>query len=183
MPEEMIVRYCAPTLAGIKTGAIFTCPFTSQQDIKQSIRSWNKLLRNKGLRIIPLRRQGNNRVLLYVYRPKMLMQDLQNTAACRLLTERGYHCENQQHCILHLMRRLSENEEFPHEIGLFLGYPPEDVRSFIEKTSPCKCTGCWKVYTDEEAARKTFAKYRKCTAAYQKQYANGKGVERLAVAG
>ena len=183
MSEEMIVRYCAPTLAGMKTGTIFTCPFTDMQDIKLSIRSWNKLLKNKGLRIIPLRKQRNNRILLYVYRPKKLMQDLQNATACKLLTELGYCCENQQRCILHLMRRLRENEDFPHEIGLFLGYPPEDVRGFMEKTTPCKCTGCWKVYTDEEAAQKIFAKYKKCTAVYQKQYAGGRSIERLAVAG
>ena len=183
MSEEMIIRYCAPTLAGMKTGTIFTCPYTSQQDIRQSIRSWNKLLRKKGLRIIPLRKQKNNRILLYVYRPKQLTQDLQNDTACKLLTKRGYCCENQQHCILRLISRLSESEDFPHEIGLFLGYPPEDVRCFIEKTIPCKCTGCWKVYTDEEAAQKTFAKYRKCTAVYQKQYENGRSIERLAVAG
>ena len=31
-----------------------------------------------------------------------------------------------------LIKRLNEDAEFPHEIGLFPGYPPEDVRGFIE---------------------------------------------------
>ena len=35
-------------------------------------------------------------------------------------------------CIVKLIGRLQENEGFPHEIGLFLGYPPEDVLGFIE---------------------------------------------------
>ena len=45
------------------------------------------------------------------------------------------------------MRRLQRFEAFPHEIGLFLSYPPEDVRRFIEhKGHESKCEGCWKVY-------------------------------------
>ena len=36
-----------------------------------------------------------------------------------------------------------------------LGYPAEDVQGFIEnETKECKCVGCWKVYGDEEKAKK-----------------------------
>ena len=58
------------------------------------------------------------------------------------------------------MRRLQRFEAFPHEIGLFLSYPPEDVRGFIEhKGHESKCDGCWKVYGDAERAKKTFRTY------------------------
>ena len=82
------------------------------------------------------------------------------------------------------MKRMREQDEFPHEIGLFLGYPPEDVRGFIENGARgCKCVGCWKVYGDAETARETFAKYKKCTDVYRARYAEGRSVERLTVAG
>ena len=85
---------------------------------------------------------------------------------------------------MHLIRRLCEYEEFPHEIGLFLGYPPEDVYGFIEnKADGFKCVGCWKVYGDARAAQKTFARYKKCSDIYAVQYANGRSIERLTVAG
>ena len=48
---------------------------------------------------------------------------------------------------------------------------------------PCKCVGCWKVYENEEAARKTFAKYKACTRVYCRQLASGIDIERLTVAG
>ena len=68
-------------------------------------------------------------------------------------------------------------------IGLFLGYPPEDVCGFIEnKADACKCVGCWKVYGDEDAAKKLFAKYKKCTDVYCTLFANGRSIERLTVA-
>ncbi len=80
------------------------------------------------------------------------------------------------------MKRLKECEEFPHEIGLFLGYPPEDVQGFIEnRADGCKYAGCWKVYGDADAARKIFAKYKKCTDIYCMQFARGMSIERLTV--
>lgn len=48
-------------------------------------------------------------------------------------------------------------KDFPHEIGLFLGYPLEDVQGFIEnRAEGYKCVGCWKVYGDEEYAKQEF---------------------------
>lgn len=180
MSEAMIIQHCSPTLAGLKTGNIFTCPYESEQILKENLRNWNRTLGKKGLRILPLRR-SRNKAMLYVYRPALLSRDLQQDIAEKLLRERGYTAEKPELCVIHLMHRLNESEEFPHEIGLFLGYPPEDVCGFIEK-APCKYTGCWKVYTDVESAQKTFAKYHKCTAVYRKQYAGGKSIERLTVA-
>ena len=182
MSEELIVRHCSPTLAGMKTGNIFTCPFRDIAEMRSSLRDWNRMLVKKGLRVLPLRFK-NNRALVYVYRPTYLSRDLKDDIACRLLQERGYGMKTPEHCILHLMKRLGECDEFPHEIGLFLGCPPEDVCGFIEnKAEDCKCVGCWKVYGDAEAAQKLFAKYKKCTTVYCDQYAKGKSVERLTVA-
>ncbi len=79
------------------------------------------------------------------------------------------------------MERMRGREDFPHEIGLFLGYPPEDVYGFIHARLGAKCCGCWKVYGDVDAARRTFAKYRKCTKVYLRCRAEGRGMGRLAV--
>ena len=81
------------------------------------------------------------------------------------------------------MDRFRQGGEFPHEVGVFLGYPPEDVDGFIgNRACGHKCVGCWKVYGEEEAARKTFAKYQKCTRVYCEQWARGASIERLTVA-
>lgn len=182
MSEKLLVKHCSPTLAGMKTGSLFTCPFQNEEEMKNCIRCWNKTLTKKGLRIVPLRFQ-NNRALIYVYRPAKLSADLQQDIAEKLLEERGYRTEIPNQCVIHLMKRLCEYEEFPHEIGLFLGYPPEDVSGFIEnKADGCKCVGCWKVYGDEEAALKTFRKYKKCTDVYCDCYEKGRSIERLTVA-
>lgn len=183
MSEDLLVRHCSPTLAGMKTGNLFACSFPDENEMKECIRCWNRMLTKKGLRVLPLRFQ-NSRALIYVYRPARLTRDLQHGVAEQLLQERGYCTETSERCVVHLIKRLCEYEEFPHEIGLFLGYPPEDVCGFIEnRAEDCKCVGCWKVYGDADAAQKTFAKYKKCTDVYCAQYAKGRSIERLTVAG
>lgn len=182
MSDELIIKYCSPTLAGIKTGNMFTMPYHTIEGIKQEICEFNRQLSKKGLIAIPLR-YNKNRVLIYIYRPEKLRIDLKDNIARKLLKSRGYSCSNPNCCIRHLVKRISESNEFPHEIGLFLGYPSEDVQGFIyNKAENYKFTGVWKVYGDEQKARKTFEKYKKCTEVYYKQWKNGKPIERLVVA-
>ena len=81
-----------------------------------------------------------------------------------------------------LVRRLNRGKDFPHEIGLFLGYPAEDVSGFIRHGARCaKCVGTWKVYGDEESARKKFALYQKCTRLYCEAYRKHNNLDRLLV--
>ena len=129
MPEELVVRQCAPTLAGLKTGSLFRAACTDKKALLAQIRDLNQRLREKGLCLIPLRfRDGN--ALLYLYRPARLKIDLKNELARRTLGNAGY-----------------------------LSYPPEDVQGFIENHAQnYKLSGLWKVYGDEAYARAAFAK-------------------------
>lgn len=182
MSEEMIVRHCSPTLAGIKTGSIFNCYFESEQTLRGELRALNCRFRSKGLRFLPLRIRRSN-ALIYVYRPSKLKQDLTGEYAAMLLARHGYEPGTPEQCLVRLRNRLRTSREFPHEIGLFLGYPPEDVDGFIQNGAQCaKCVGCWKVYGDEQRARKLFAKYKKCTEVYAGRLKKGDTMDRLTVA-
>lgn len=181
MSEDLIIRNCAPTLAGLKTGCLFGVPCESREATMEATRQLNRKLVPKGLRLLPLR-FTEKRALMYLYRPTHLSQDLNNTLASRLLAQQGYTLTNCAGCVGQLIRRLCEQEEFPHEIGLFLGYPPEDVLGYMEDPCACKCVGCWKVYGDEAQAKKRFAQYKKCTRVYCDQWSKGKAIERLTVA-
>ncbi|MDU1833183.1 MAG: DUF3793 family protein, partial [Finegoldia magna] len=71
----------------------------------------------------------------------------------------GYPADNFNSSINFLKKRLLENE-FPHEIGFFLGYPYEDVLGFINYNGKNECiSGKWKVYSDVEKAKDIFKKY------------------------
>lgn len=182
MTEEMIVRHCAPTLARLKTGNMFACPFESETEMNLSIRAFNRRMRKKGLRMLPLRfREGKG--LVYLYRPCRLEKDLAHRCAHCLLQESGYACPGAGACIRTLREKLKNSPDFPHEIGLFLGYPPEDVYGFIHHKEKARCCGCWKVYQDEENALRTFARFKKCSRIYMELFRNGRSMDRLSVAG
>ena len=166
MSEELLIRHCSPTLAGIKTGNLFACRFPGKAEMRECVRCWNNLLTKKGLRVLPLRFR-NGRALIYLYRPARLSDDLRHGTAERILKERGYCTDTSEKCVVQLIRRLCEYEEFPHEIGLFLGYPPEDVRGFIENCAEhCKLCGYRKVYGDVDRAAELFVRCKQCTESF-----------------
>ncbi|MBQ8922846.1 MAG: DUF3793 family protein [Oscillospiraceae bacterium] len=181
MSEELMIRHCAPTLAGMKTGSLFSYAPEQGENIRDEIRSLNRRLSAKGLRVLPLCMQ-KQRVLIYVYRPGKLREDFAAEEIRALLAECGYCGGKPEQCVAALMRRLRSQGDFPHEIGLFLGYPPEDVIGFIRhKDCGCKCVGCWRVYGDVRKAETLFARYKRCTDQFLTAWKNGSTVEQLAV--
>ena len=181
MSNEMLIRFCAPTMASLKTGNMFTCAFDSREQITGELRQLNRRLRQKGLRILPLRwREG--KALLYLYRPKLLERDLRDPLSQKLLKECGYACADANVCLARLITRLRAEEGFPHEIGLFLGYPPADVDGFMHRKDSYKYCGLWKVYDDVEGAIRQFARCRRCTEVYLNCLSRGFSLDRLAVA-
>ena len=182
MSEDLIIRHCSPTLAGIKTGNIFSCPCPCREELLKDLSRLNRMLSSKGVRVLPLRICGG-RALIYLYRPGLLKSDFEDKRVRDMLTGYGYLPEKPGACISRLIHRLRSQEDFPHEIGLFLSYPPEDVLGFIH-SSGCghKCSGCWKVYGDKRKAEQTFKRYDFCTKSYVKQWQQGKSIEQLTVA-
>lgn len=132
-----------------------------------------------------------NKALIYVYRRADLEKILNRDEIRSFLLNHGYliddneivggvNCEN---IILQLKKKFEKLNQFPHEIGIFLGYPIGDVKGFIENHGcNCKCTGYWKVYCNEEEATKTFRKYKKCRDIYMNLWISGRSVMQLTVA-
>lgn len=183
MSEEMIIKYCAPTLAGLKTGSMFVCDYKDKYDLLDEIRAYNRMLVPKGLRLIPMRIQ-NDKAIIYVYRVSSLESDLKDKRAFKVLKEKGYPCDRQSECVSCLKKHINAQSEFPHEVGLFLGYPPEDVIGFIDNNARnYKYCGPWKVYGNISKAKKTFAIFKKCTGNFENRHKNGVPIRELTVAG
>lgn len=180
MSEETVIRCCAPTLAAIKTGSLFNCAFESREDMTRSLRYVNRCILHKGVCAIPLRfRDG--KALVYLYRSAMLERDLDHPLAEEILRAYGYPKRGVMERIMFLIARLRECNSFPHEIGLFLGYPAVDVKGFIEHKE-CKCTGLWKVFESDEAeAQRYFARCRRCTEGYLRRKQEGWDLSRLTI--
>lgn len=183
MSEEVFVRHCSPTLAGMKAGNMFSSNFDSFEELQAYVDQLNEMLNPKGMQVIILRYKDGFS-LIGVFRLKAIKVILQNHQARKLLKSLGYTNLDIRSCLVHLLVRFQNYNDFPHEVGLFLGYPPEDVIGFIKNHSNNeKCIGTWKVYGDEKSAKKTFEKYRKCTKIYCSLLKEGRSIENLAVAG
>ncbi len=78
---------------------------------------------------------------------------------------------------------VAENDAFPHEIGVFLGYPLGDVMGFIRSGGRnCRHAGCWKVYCNEAETLRLFEKFKKCRDVYLRLWNQGRSVLQLTVA-
>ena len=61
MSEEQVIRHCAPTLAGLKTGSMFGASYPDALSMREDLRAWNLPLAGKGVWFLPLRFQTAGR--------------------------------------------------------------------------------------------------------------------------
>jgi hypothetical protein len=180
--EKNLIEYCSPTLASIKTANLFSHPFSSEMELENQLSGLNSQLEGKGISLLCLCRRGD-KALIYVYRKAHLQADLSRPEVGTFLQAYGYEDMEAEAALKRLKERLNQEREFPHEIGVFLGYPLGDVVGFIQNGGKnCKCTGCWKVYSNECEAVKLFARYQKCRTVYVHLWQNGRTIWQLTVA-
>lgn len=183
--EKELIQHCSPTLASLKIASLFTLEFNGHgnlTELNSALREWNKRLSDKGVAMLALR-ETRERALIYVFRIKKLESVLCCPRVEQFLTKNGYGGASVGAALATLRAHLAEREGFPHEIGIFLGYPLDDVIGFIENNGRnCKCAGCWKVYCDECEAVKTFARFKKCETVYMRLWEQGRSVRQLTVA-
>lgn len=76
--------------------------------------------------------------------------------------------------------RLKRRESFPHEAGIFLGYPFEDVISFEKyEGKNCKYCGYWKSYTNPEEAKNCCHRYVNCSRMCKQWFDQGLSVSQI----
>ena len=105
--SENIVKYCAPTLAGIKSASLFSIEINDRKNIYKNIWEINKCVVKLGVRVMPLY-EKSNRMLIYVYRPKLIQKDLENNLCKSLLKEKGYCDKCVDTCIACLRKNINE---------------------------------------------------------------------------
>ena len=181
MSDAFLVEHCAPTFAGLKTGNLFRISYADIEVFREELRRLNGILKKKGLRAVPVRMTAEF-ALVYLYRPDFLKRDLGSEEATCLLKSLGYEPQSVNRSVAFLARMMREKEVFPHEVGLFLGYPPEDVLGFMKSSREgVKCVGCWKVYGDETKARAAFWRFQRCREVFEENVQRGRKLEALIV--
>ena len=92
-----------------------------------------------------------------------LARALAEPEAAEFLQSCGYPATQELEPLLkELIARCRSGREFPHEIGIFLGYPLKDVRGFIENSAACLAVprGLWRVAGDPAESLRVMEQYR-----------------------
>lgn len=179
--DKLLVQHCAPTLAGLKIASLICVDDNEYFD--EMVQKYNSQYNKKGIYFYALAKCKGRR-LLYIYRQKELNFWFQKKEIRKFLDEYGYF---EMFSIKNLLNILSQKflsaDNFPHELGIFLGYPLEDVKGFIQYGgNDAKYCGEWKVYTDVDYARVQFAKYETCRRCYINMFNRGFSISKLIIA-
>lgn len=103
-------------------------------------------------------------VLVY-YKP-LLEEVINQYSEHAILREKGYVSgnlfldSNIRNFKIRFYKYQSKEIDFPHELGIFLGYPIKDVEEYIKNDGQnYMLCGYWKVYDNVEEASKMFQRY------------------------
>ena len=186
--EKDLLTFASPALLGRKQANLISFSIDCLTDYRKEIDRYKKELAPLGISVEYLYCL-QNRVYLLVYRKDMMLQYLRQPAVKEFLIKEGYPAnigeeESLYQTLCILRKHIIQGAEFPHEVGFFFGYPPEDVFSFIrEKGQNYKLVGDWKVYGDGKAALRTFRSYAKCRKRLMEQATAGADIVSLLTPG
>ncbi|MDR2477269.1 MAG: DUF3793 family protein [Treponema sp.] len=158
--ERAIVNHCSLVLLGCKPATLFML------GSENALVVLSALLR-PCLNLKVLRKTGGG-LLVLAFEKKRLEKTLLKGNALPALAGMGYPVGDSLFAMLDYLRKQFTGNDFPHEIGFFLGYPLEDVLGFVlHKGRNYKLCGYWKVYGDVEYARQCFRQYDSCRECFK----------------
>ncbi|MDO4720856.1 MAG: DUF3793 family protein [Peptostreptococcaceae bacterium] len=181
--ERMLAYHCAPTLSGIKSGNIFSIRHQDRTEIREIADTYNTKLRRFGI-YIELLCLCENRAVVYAYRRSALLAELSEEKMRRFLASKGYEVQQDiESLLVRLKARMNSKEDFPHEIGAFLGYPLEDIVDFIRcRGKDFKLNGYWKVYHDVRSKKALFEAFSKSRNRFCQELSLGRNLQELVYA-
>jgi len=172
-----IIFQCAPFLKGLKAACMMNMEQRDCRELETVLggtdMEYEILTENKG------------RCLVFLYRRKALEAYLKKEEAGEFLRNYGYFGQSFEMTLARLSQRVRlyacRAGDFPHEIGVFLDYPVEDVRCFIERDGKGEVlSGYWKVYHNPVRAQMAFLAYDKARVSAVNEYLAGRSLREIA---
>lgn len=181
--ESIIGQHCSPVLMGIKPSNLVSISRDEADNLPELLEMNDEQFKNDGISVMILC-SCKKHYQVFLYRSEFLESYLATPEAISILTKDGYPEKSSlSQKLLILRSRMESGTQFPHEIGLFLGYPPEDVEGFRNNNGAgCKFCGSWKVYGDVEKAKRLFSLYRGCRNMVFSQLSKGLSLRQIVAA-
>lgn len=154
--ERQLALQCAPVIAGIKISNLLVVGNHNEKLLEDFIRgtemSYFRFL------------SANQKTTYLLFRRKELDDYLKDEKVRTLLNDLGYADTRLEIVLANFQKKyqtyMDNHIEFPHEMGLLLGYPVEDVLGFIlNDGQKFLYSGYWKVYEDLHKKVQLFKSY------------------------
>ena len=145
--ELQLAFQCAPLITGLKVSNLFQIDSRHYKRLCEILDKSNFSFCGLGGR--------NGSVSLLIYQKEWLEQFLQQEEVRILMHRLGYRDLHLERVLTKFrsryIRYMQKKQQFPHEMGVLLGYPPEDVEGFIiYEGKNSLCEGYWKVYAEPQ---------------------------------
>lgn len=172
--ETQIALQCAPLISGLKVSNLLIISAEDEALVRV-------ILRRSGISFFRLLRTGE-KVTFLLFRKNPLEAYLKQQEVEAMLAEAGYAELSLGNILSTFQKRyahyMSAGGRFPHEMGLLLGYPAEDVKGFVEnKGKNFLYSGYWKVYADVEEKRRLFQKFENAKETVIQLLSYGVGIQ------
>ena len=155
--ETQLALQCAPLITGLKVSNLLIISKGNEEVVK-------RILNRTGISYYRLI-QTRTKTTFLLFRRNELEEFLSDENVKNVFIRAGYKSLQ----IGKILRTFSLRYEaymqgdkcFPHEMGLLLGYPVEDVVGFVENNGKnFLYSGYWKVYENQKAKVKLFDKFK-----------------------
>jgi hypothetical protein len=162
--QGLLAYHAAPTLAGIKPASL-VCPDGAGRDLEPALAACaEKLGTLFGVEVKNLGRRASVALIL-IYRSELLRSALAEREAAALLSRSGYAAQpGDVPGLLAQLRQKCSSSDFPHEIGVFLGYPAADVGIFMAggeiRSGRDGAALAWRAFGDLGPARSAAERFR-----------------------
>ena len=168
-----IALQCSLVLSGIKPSNLLIYSNHCEGCISEE-------LKNTGAEHLKLY-TGSKESVSIIFNREKLEKALLDEENRKFIKQYGYEDFSVNSVIEKLAGRYTEfkegRAEFPHEMGIVLGYPLEDVSGFIENNGKNYLySGYWKVYKNAEEKIRLFKTYKDIKKYFVEQIENGKQI-------
>lgn len=141
--ETQLALQCAPLIAGLKVSNLLIIS-------KENLHQVRQILRGTDISYTILLVNGH-KITILLYNRRELEEYLEDERVLNLFAKLGYRKFSLDEILPVFQKRyrkyMEDNRSFPHEMGLLLGYPIEDVEGFIQNDGRnFLYIGYWKVY-------------------------------------
>lgn len=147
-----LLMECSEVLAGVKPANLVSLVNRTRPCGRNLQQLWQTHQRQLITRINPVEflvlQSRERATLLLCFNREQLRLHLCHSGIAALLAKAGYAPGLDLDALLAgLARRFDSRHDFPHEIGLFIGYPAKDVAAFMGLVKlPFTCQCLWKIY-------------------------------------